>query len=143
MADVHTKKQRSYNMSMIRNKDTEPELILRKLLTAHGIRGYRINYKLTGKPDIVFTKYKVAIFVDGCFWHKCPKCYREPDNNKEFWVEKINGNMKRDKKVNRQLGEKRWKVLRFWEHLLRKNPNFVCKKIIEELHKRKNDSENT
>jgi len=133
MVDVHTKKQRSYNMSMIKGRNTKPELIIRKLLSSKGIRGYRLNYKLSGKPDIVFTKYKLAIFVDGCFWHKCPKCFIEPDKNKKFWKNKINGNVERDKKVNQALKKGGWKVLRFWEHLLMGNPNLAYKQIIQEL----------
>ncbi|MCK4522383.1 MAG: very short patch repair endonuclease [Nanoarchaeota archaeon] len=136
MVDVHTKKQRSYNMFMIKGKNTKPEVDLRKLLFSKGIRGYRIHSKLPGKPDIVFTKFKLAIFIDGCFWHKCPKCFIEPDKNKEFWRSKINGNVERDKKVNKILGKERWKVLRFWEHLLRKDINKVYRRISEELKKR-------
>src|SRR3989338_6608055 len=106
MPDVHTKKQRSYNMSMIRSKNTKPEIILRKLLSASGVKGYRINYKLTGKPDIVFPKQKIAIFVDGCFWHMCPKCYIQPKSNPKFWINKIKGNVKRDKKDKELLDRK-------------------------------------
>ena len=136
MTDVHTKKQRSYNMSMIKGKDTKPELILRKLLSSSGIKGYRLNYKLTGKPDIVFSKYRLAFFIDGCFWHKCPKCFIQPDNNKKFWKNKINGNVERDKKINKSLKKDGWKVLRFWEHLLKKDPNKVYTRIVKELKKR-------
>jgi len=136
MADVHTKKQRSYNMSMIRRKNTKPELILRKLLSSNGIKGYRLNYRLTGKPDIVFGKYRLAIFIDGCFWHKCPKCFIQPENNKEFWKKKIKGNVERDKKVNKLLKQESWKVIRIWEHLLRKAPNQVYSRILRILEKR-------
>lgn len=136
MTDVHTRRQRSYNMSMIKGRNTKPELIIRELLSLNRIRGYRINYKLVGKPDIVFTKYKLAVFVDGCFWHKCPQCFRQPDTNKNFWKEKIEGNVKRDRKVNNLLSKEGWKVLRFWEHLLIENPNSVYKKIFKELENR-------
>lgn len=136
MTDVHTRRQRSYNMSMIKGRNTKPELIIRKLLSLNGIRGYRINYKLAGKPDIVFTKYKLAVFIDGCFWHKCPQCFRQPDNNKEFWEKKIEGNVKRDNNVDNQLKKEGWKVLRFWEHLLRKDNISVYKRIYKELKSR-------
>jgi len=136
MTDVHTKKQRSYNMSMIKGKNTEPELILRKLLSSNGIKGYRLNYRLTGKPDIVFSKYRLAIFIDGCFWHKCPKCFIQPENNKEFWKKKIKGNVKRDKTVNKLLKQEGWKVIRIWEHLLKKSPNQVYSRILRILGKR-------
>jgi len=142
MVDVHTKKQRSYNMSMIKGKNTKPELSLRKLLSSKKVRGYRLNYKLPGKPDIVFGKYKIVIFIDGCFWHRCPKCFIEPENNKNFWKSKIKGNVKRDKIVNKILKKEGWQVIRIWEHLLRKTPNYAYKEIIRVLEKRgyKHDS---
>lgn len=116
MSDVLTKKQRSFNMSMIRSKDTKPEKKLRKKLYSSGLRGYRCNYNLLGKPDIVFPAKKIAIFVDGCFWHKCPKCFQKPATNKAFWVKKLSANVMRDKKVNLELKKQGWLVLRFWEH---------------------------
>lgn len=133
MTDVLTKKQRSYNMSQIKGKNTKPEVSLRKLLFVNGIRGYRTHYKLIGKPDIVFPKEKIAIFIDGCFWHKCPKCFVEPETRKKFWMEKIGGNTKRDKEVNKVLRNDGWKILRFWEHEVRKFPNKIVSKIINEL----------
>ncbi len=133
MADVLTKKQRSYNMSRIKGRDTKPELSLRKLLFRKGVRGYRTHYKLPGKPDIVFLSKKVAIFIDGCFWHKCPKCFIEPETRKGFWLNKISGNVKRDKEVKKLLKKDKWKVLRFWEHEVKKDANKVTEKIIKEL----------
>jgi len=136
MVDVLTKKQRSYNMSQIKGRDTKPELSLQKLLFGKGARGYRVHYKLTGKPDIVFPSRKVAIFIDGCFWHKCPKCFIEPETRKEFWLNKISGNVKRDKQVNKILKKDEWKVLRFWEHEVRKDADKVAQKTIKELKQR-------
>lgn len=133
MTDVLTKEQRSYNMSQIRGKNTKPELLLRKLLFNRGIRGYRIHYKLVGKPDIVFPSKKVVVFVDGCFWHKCPKCFIEPETRKEFWMSKINGNVKRDKEVNKILKKDGWRVLRFWEHEVKIIPDQIVSKIIRAL----------
>ena len=130
MADVLTPEQRSYNMSQIRAQDTGPEVKLRKLLWSEGIRGYRIHYKLPGKPDIVFTKKKIAIFIDGCFWHKCPVCFQEPETRKEFWLKKIQSNIDRDKKVDEQLKNAGWTVIRIWEHEIRKEPENAVKKII-------------
>lgn len=132
MADVLTKKQRSYNMSMIKAKDTKPELILRKLLSAHGIRGYRSHYKLTGKPDIVFPKRKIAVFIDGCFWHKCPRCFIKPETNRKFWKNKIESNVRRDRLVNSEFKKKGWKVLRIWEHEL-KNQKIIKQKILDKI----------
>jgi DNA mismatch endonuclease, patch repair protein len=120
-------------MSQIRGKNTEPEVRLRKFLWSHGIRGYRIHYSLLGKPDIVFTKKKIAIFVDGCFWHKCPVCFQEPETHKEFWMKKIGSNVERDLKNTRHLQEEGWTVLRFWEHEIRKTPDEVIEKILQFL----------
>jgi len=120
-------------MSQIRAKDTKPEMIIRKLLCREGIRGYRVHYRLLGKPDIVFPRKKIAVFIDGCFWHKCPVCFVEPETRKKFWMKKIEGNVKRDKEVNRFLKDKGWKVLRFWEHEVRKNPKKVLFKIAKIL----------
>ena len=130
MADVLTTEQRKYNMSRIRGKDTRPELILRKILYAKGIRGYRIHYRLPGKPDIVFVKKKIVIFIDGCFWHKCPICFKEPETRKEFWMKKIKENVRRDEENLKKLSSDGWTVLRFWEHEIRKEPENVTEKVL-------------
>lgn len=103
-------------MSMIKCRNTKPELVLRKMLLKLGYKGFRRNYKLFGKPDLVFVKRRVVLFVDGCFWHKCPKCFKTPETNKSFWKTKIDANVKRDKVVNKQLKELGWEVIRIWEH---------------------------
>ncbi len=136
MVDVLTKKQRSYNMSMIKGKDTKPEIALRRHLYKQGIRGYRLNYKISGRPDITFPKYKVAVFVDGCFWHMCPKCFKEPENNKQFWLTKIKGNVERDKKTNLALRKQAWKVIRLPEHKINKEPEKCINEIRFALKKR-------
>jgi len=133
MPDVLTPEQRRLNMERIRGKNTSPELKIRRLLCAEGIRGYRIHYDLPGKPDIVFVRKKIAIFIDGCFWHKCPVCFIEPDTRKDFWLEKINRNVSHDRKTDEELLSLGWKVLRFWEHDIRKEPETVVKKISDEL----------
>lgn len=117
MADALTKEQRSYCMSRIQGRNTKPEVVLRKALSSKGIRGYRIHYNLPGRPDIVFTRKKIAIFIDGCFWHKCPKCsIRTPIQNRSYWRRKINNNVRRDKLVTAELRKSGWKVIRVWEH---------------------------
>ena len=126
--DVKSPEARSKNMSAIRSRNTKPEIKLRKALFKLGLR-FRVNYKLTGKPDIVFPGKKLAVFVDGCFWHCCPQCYREPDTNKEYWKKKAEVNIKRDKKVNTMLAEEGWRVLRFWEHEVKKDLSRVVDKI--------------
>lgn len=120
-------------MSRIHGKNTGPEMKIRKMLYAQGIRGYRTHFNIPGKPDIVFTKKKIAIFIDGCFWHKCPICFQEPEIRKEFWLKKINSNVERDKKVNLQLQKEDWKVIRIWEHEVRKDPENVVKRICDLL----------
>jgi DNA mismatch endonuclease, patch repair protein len=123
-------------MSQIENKDTKPEKNIRKLLFSKGICGYRTNVKITGKPDICFTKYKIAIFIDGCYWHKCLKCFKEPQTNKQFWVNKINNNVERDAKINEALSKEGWTVLRFWEHEIKNNIDKCIIDIIKQLKKR-------
>lgn len=122
MADVFTKGKRSEVMSRIRgrgNKDTE--VALAKLFRANGIIGWRRHYPILGKPDFAFPKLKVAVFVDGCFWHGCPKHATRPKGNSAFWSAKLDANKARDRKVNRELRAKGWRVLRIWEHELSKS----------------------
>lgn len=133
MTDILTKNQRKFNMSQIKGKNTLPEIMLRKLLYKRGLRGYRIHYKLLGKPDIVFTKRKIVIFVDGCFWHKCPVCFIKPETRTEFWMRKIINNVKRDKMVKKNLEKEGWIVLRFWEHEIKKSADEVISKILKWL----------
>lgn len=113
---------RHYNMSCIRSKNTKIELILRKALWHEGIR-YRKNYKeLPGKPDIVITKYKIAIFCDGEFWHgkDWPEKKERIHSNRDYWLPKIEKNMKRDQEIDIQLSTLGWRVIRFWEKDIRK-----------------------
>jgi DNA mismatch endonuclease (patch repair protein) len=116
MADVHTKKQRSYNMSRIRSKNTKPEMIVRSWLHKQGYR-FRLHDKsLPGKPDIVLKKYKTVIFVHGCFWHGHKNCkyYVVPKTRTEWWRDKINGNIARDRKAQRELKKLGWKIINIW-----------------------------
>jgi len=126
--DVLTKEQRSYNMSRIRGKNTKPEIALRKALWVLGLR-YRLHYKLPGKPDIVFVGKKVAIFVDGCFWHGCPLHSTKPKTNSSFWKKKLQGNIDRDDKNKTLLEKSGWKVLRFWEHEIADSLSEISKTI--------------
>lgn len=115
--DKITREQRSANMSAIRSKDTRQELRLRSALWRAGLRGYRLHSKnLPGKPDVTYSRYRVAIFVDGCFSHGCPDCYRSPSSNTAYWSEKLARNVERDRRVTRALEADGWVVLRFWEH---------------------------
>ena len=133
--DVLTKEQRRKNMQQIRSKDTKIELLLRKKLWEKGYH-YRKNYdKLPGKPDIVLTKYKIAIFCDGEFFHgkdwEVLKPRLEKSNNSEFWISKIARNRERDEEVNKQLLYLGWTVVRFWGKEIQKNVD-ECVKVIDE-----------
>jgi DNA mismatch endonuclease Vsr len=122
MADVHSIEVRSYNMSRIKGKNTKPEILLRKYLFSQGLR-YRLYSKnLPGKPDIVLTKYKTVIFVNGCFWHGHEGCryFVIPKTRTDFWVNKININVHNDRIVSRQLEGMGWRVIIVWECELKK-----------------------
>ena len=130
MADIWTKQKRSEVMSLIRGKgNKQTEQVLRTLLKQNKITGWRRHLPLPGKPDFAFPKQKVAVFVDGCFWHGCPKCYTRPKTNRKFWDKKRADNMARDKRVNRQLRRQGWKVIRIWQHSLRKAPDACLNRI--------------
>ena len=121
MADNHTKEARSQNMSRIRSKDTNPEEKVKKYLFSKGFR-YRKNVRtLPGCPDIVLSKYKTVIFVNGCFWHKhdCPR-FVWPSSNEDYWIPKIQRNVERDESNKRQLISMGWNVLVVWECQLKK-----------------------
>jgi DNA mismatch endonuclease, patch repair protein len=126
--DIKSPEERSKNMAAIRSRDTKPELLLRKKLFKKGLR-YRITNKLPGKPDIIFPQLKIAVFVDGCFWHRCPECYKQPENNYLFWEEKISSNVRRDRLVNEKLSRDGWKVIRFWEHEIYRDLDGVAERI--------------
>ena len=117
MADVHTKVQRSFNMSKIKGKNTKPEVKLRKALFAKGFRYFLHNKKLPGKPDIILRKYKTVVQVNGCFWHGHEGCkyFIVPKTRTEFWTDKINGTVERDKINNKKLTDLGLKVITVWE----------------------------
>lgn len=117
-------------MSRIRghgNKDTE--LALMNLLRQHGITGWRRNQKIFGKPDFLFRRNRLALFVDGCFWHGCAKHCKIPAGNRAFWKKKFAANKARDRRVNRVLRKEGWRVLRIWEHDLAKRGAACVRRI--------------
>jgi DNA mismatch endonuclease (patch repair protein) len=116
-APIPEKEATSRMMSAIKDRDTKPELLLRKALWQEGIRGYRLHWeKVPGRPDIAFPKRRVAIFVNGCFWHRCPYCKPAmPRSHSNFWKEKFKKNIARDKKKIELLQGQKWKVLVIWE----------------------------
>jgi len=109
-------------MAAVKGKhNRSTELVLRMALIRSGIKGWKMHYDLPGKPDFYFPKYKLAIFVDGCFWHGCPKCGHIPKTRTRFWKEKIERNIRRDKKNKNVLKKRGIHLIRLWEHELKKN----------------------
>lgn len=114
---IAVSEQVSYTMSRIRAKNTKPEVSLRKAMWADGMRGYRLHWKqVPGKPDICFPGQKKAIFVNGCYWHRCPHCDLSlPKSNTDFWKEKFKKNILRDKRKLEELERLNWGTLVLWE----------------------------
>lgn len=135
MADIKSKEARSKNMSAIKSKNTKPEIIVRKYLFSQGFR-YRINVSnMAGKPDIVLSKYKTVIFVNGCFWHlhKGCKYFVWPKQNADFWQRKINNNVERDIRNYELLKKEGWKVLVIWECELKKEKEETLKALVKRI----------
>lgn len=137
MADVHSKEQRSYNMSRIRSTNTKPEVLVRKFLFANGFRYKLHDKKLPGKPDIVLPKYRTVIFVHGCFWHGHKDCkyFVVPKTRTDWWLNKINTNIVNDLKAVKALKKEGWKVITLWECDLKaikteKTLNKLIKKLL-------------
>ena len=117
MADVHSPETRSFNMSRIHGKDTKPEELVRKYLFSQGFRYRKNDKRLPGKPDIVLPKYRTVIFVNGCFWHMHENCkyFVLPKSNVDFWKNKLEQNVERDKKSIISLEQAGWRVITIWE----------------------------
>lgn len=132
MVDKVSKKTRSYIMSRVRAKNTKPELTFKD-----AIKGLHIRYqpKIYGRPDFGSKKGRTAIFIDGCFWHKCPICYTQPKTNRRFWNEKVKHNRARDRKVSNLLRKEGYAVIRFWEHEIRDSLDICVKKIAKNHQK--------
>jgi DNA mismatch endonuclease (patch repair protein) len=133
MADFLSKEKRSKLMASIKsraNKDTE--LCLMAILRANRIRGWRRNAKIFGKPDFVFHKHRIAVFVDGCFWHGCHFHGHRPATNSDFWVTKLVRIKARDRHVTARLKKQGWHVIRIWEHSL-KNPEQTIARLKNEF----------
>lgn len=133
----------SARMSKQRRRDTEPELMVRRILFARGIR-YRVDAKpevdLRCKADILWRSTRLAVFVDGCFWHGCPIHATRPKANEEWWAQKLDGNIRRDRRVDADLAARGWSVLRFWEH---EDPLMVADSICAHLGERRAASAGT
>ena len=126
---------RSSIMRAVKSKGARStERRLRAAIVANGLRGWRMHAdELPGKPDFVFPESKIAIFVDGCFWHGCPKCYRRPHSSQSYWDNKVAGNIARDKSRRAELRKSGWRVLRFWEHEIKASAFAVAVKIKAEI----------
>lgn len=120
MADWLSREQRSRNMASIRSKgNATTEGAFLRLLRMAGISGWRRHAGLPGRPDFVFRARRVVVFVDGCFWHGCPRCYRLPEENRLYWKAKVLANRARDRRTARKLRSLGWRVTRIWEHSLK------------------------
>ena len=127
MADRMTTSQRSFTMSRIRSaRNASTELRFLDLLKRARLTGWRRNAALIGRPDLVFRKERIAVFLDGCFWHACPRCARAraapPKSNVAYWSQKLRRNVERDREVTLSLRGNGWTVLRIWEHVIRREP---------------------
>lgn len=138
MVDVFTRQVRSQIMSRNRSHGTKAtERRLRALLVQRGVRGWKLGVSsdLPGRPDFVFPRARLAVFVDGCFWHGCTRCRSIPATNVEFWRAKISGNRRRDRAVDRKLRRAGWSVVRIWEHELRTDREGAVKRVLRGLHR--------
>ncbi|MEZ5367530.1 MAG: very short patch repair endonuclease [Bryobacterales bacterium] len=131
MADTISKEHRSWNMSRIRGRDTKPELALRSMLHRNGFRFRLHDRSLPGRPDIVLKRYRAAIFVHGCFWHRHKGCANAttPSTRSDFWNEKFRQTIQRDARNVKELKEAGWRVITVWECELRKQPDVVIRDI--------------
>lgn len=121
MSDVFSSRERSRIMSLVRSRGNEnTELLLARILRANAVKGWRRNYRLFGNPDFVFPDARLAVFVDGCFWHSCRRHRSVPSTNRDFWTKKLRRNRSRDRLVTRTLRLRGWRVLRIWQHELQR-----------------------
>ena len=130
MADNLTKQQRSKTMSRIRSKWTSQEKKIHNYLKSHKIK-HEMYPKINGKPDILLSNTKTVVFLHGCFWHKCSKCYKKPKTNKKYWNTKIENNVKRDQKNSKSLKKLGFNVISIWEHQVKYNFESVLKRILK------------
>jgi DNA mismatch endonuclease (patch repair protein) len=136
VTDIYSKSKRSEIMSLVRgsaNKSTE--LLTIALFRKLAIKGWRRHVPLVGRPDFVFRNARVAVFVDGCFWHMCPIHGTMPKSNAAFWAAKLSANRARDRRVARFLRAKEWRVIRIWQHDLRQRPVASIRRIERALER--------
>ena len=130
MADVMSSAARRALMARIRGRDTLPEVTLGRVLWALGLR-YRLHRRVVGsRPDFVFVGARVAVFVDGCFWHVCPDHFVMPVTNQKYWRPKLNRNKERDSENSARLRRAGWKVIRIWEHEIERRPEVCARRVM-------------
>jgi DNA mismatch endonuclease (patch repair protein) len=133
MADVFSRKKRSDIMSRVKSRgNLATELALVQIFRQYGIVGWRRGFPLFGSPDFVFPAERLAVFVDGCFWHSCPAHGSVPATNRQFWRNKLARNRARDQLVKLHLGKIGWRILRLWQHELR-DPDRVARRVSRSL----------
>lgn len=136
MADKLSSERRSWNMRQIRSLNTKPEILIRSALHRRGFR-FRIHHKLLpGRPDIVLSKYRTVVFINGCFWHQHKGCIEasRPKTNQDYWINKLESNIKRDRRNKDALRKKGWLVHRYWECEVLRNPERVADQIVNRLY---------
>jgi DNA mismatch endonuclease (patch repair protein) len=134
MVDHLSKAGRSRNMAAIRARDTRPELALRSALRAVGATGYRLHSKmLPGRPDVAFTRWKVAVFVDGVFWHGHPAHWNPEKASSDYWRQKIARNIERDREANARLIDMGWRVVRVWDSDVRDDLDGCVQQVVNAL----------
>jgi DNA mismatch endonuclease (patch repair protein) len=125
---------RSRTMAAIPSERTSLEQLLARKMWASGMRGWRRHIRVEGaKPDFVFSRRKLAVFVDGCFWHACPECSKRPATNTDYWTKKLTRNAQRDARQTSTLVAAGWRVLRFWGHELQTTPEVCVERVQEAL----------
>ncbi len=131
---VEAPEVRSRIMRAVPGRNTSTERVLRRALWVEGLRGFRLhNKEVPGTPDVVFARARLAVFVDGCFWHGCPRCYREPKSRKEYWTMKVQRNKDRDARVNEACATAGWGVLRLWEHEVVRSSERSARRVMKAL----------
>lgn len=135
MVDTFLPVKRSSIMRAVKAKNTKLENVFRSALWKRGLRFRKHVKDLPGKPDIVFSRYRVAVFIDSCFWHGCPLHVRMPKSNIDYWERKIYRNKQRDEELNQKYKEIKWEVVRIWEHEIKEDFEKAVTKIQDILYK--------
>lgn len=134
MTDIYSKEKRSKIMSSVRSRgNLATELAMVKLLRSQRIKGWRRHLPILGTPDFAFRKKRIAIFIDGCFWHGCPIHFKMPKSNRDFWKNRIVTNCRRDQRVTKELRAGGWIVIRIWQHEIKASPELCVRRLQKAL----------